>query len=171
MYKRQRQGHATQVLVKVTPESFDDPEMIATLRRELQAQGVPGERLWLHAPEAKVFTHLRSAQQFLAEVAPLGCRIGLEQFGSGLDSFQLLAHFQPQFLKLDRGFTSDLAATRENIDRISQITARAQEAGIRTIAEFVSDANSMTLLFSAGVDYVQGDFVGPALPEMGFEFG
>ncbi len=29
----------------------------------------------------------------------------------------------------------------------------------------------MTLLFSAGVDYVQGDFVGPALPEMGFEFG
>ncbi|KAG0910862.1 hypothetical protein G6F32_016798 [Rhizopus arrhizus] len=26
----------------------------------------------------------------------------------------------------------------------------------------------MTLLFSAGVDYVQGDFVGPALPEMGF---
>ncbi|MDU1662603.1 MAG: GGDEF domain-containing phosphodiesterase, partial [Stenotrophomonas maltophilia] len=129
--QRARQGHATQVLVKVTPESFDDPEMIATLRRELQAQGVPGERLWLHAPEAKVFTHLRSAQQFLAEVAPLGCRIGLEQFGSGLDSFQLLAHFQPQFLKLDRGFTSDLAATRENIDRISQITARAQEAGIR----------------------------------------
>ncbi|WP_049429919.1 EAL domain-containing protein, partial [Stenotrophomonas maltophilia] len=60
---------------------------------------------------------------------------------------------------------------RENIDRISQITARAQEAGIHTIAEFVSDANSMTLLFSAGVDYVQGDFVGPALPEMGFEFG
>ncbi|KAF1017517.1 MAG: hypothetical protein GAK31_00782 [Stenotrophomonas maltophilia] len=29
----------------------------------------------------------------------------------------------------------------------------------------------MTLLFSAGVDYVQGDFVGPALPVMNFEFG
>ncbi len=169
--ERSRAGHDTQILVKVTPESFDDPKMIATLRQQLQAQGVAGERLWLHAPEAKVFTHLRAAQQFLADVAPLGCRIGLEQFGSGLDSFQLLAHFEPQFLKLDRGFTSDLAATRENIDRITQITARAQEAGIRTIAEFVSDANSMTLLFSAGVDYVQGDFVGPALPSMNFDFG
>jgi len=168
---RARAGHDTQILVKVTPESFDDAKMITTLRQQLQAQGVPGERLWLHAPEAKVFTHLRAAQQFLADVAPLGCRIGLEQFGSGLDSFQLLAHFEPQFLKLDRGFTSDLAATRENIDRISQITARAQEAGIRTMAEFVSDANSMTLLFSAGVDYVQGDFVGPALPSMNFDFG
>ncbi|WMJ68855.1 EAL domain-containing protein [Stenotrophomonas sp. 24(2023)] len=169
--ERARAGHATQMLVKVTPDSFDDPRMIATLRNELHRHGVPGERLWLHAPEAKVFTHLRSAQNFLAAVAPLGCRVGLEQFGSGLDSFQLLAHFQPQFLKLDRGFTSDLAATRENSERISQITTRAQEAGIRTIAEFVSDANSMTLLFSAGVDYVQGDFVGPALPAMNFEFG
>jgi len=28
----------------------------------------------------------------------------------------------------------------------------------------------MSLLFSAGVDYVQGDFVGPAGPVMDFDF-
>jgi len=167
---RKREGHVTHLMVKITPESFNDPQMIATLRRELQAQGVPGEQLWLHAPEAKVFTHLRNAQQFLAAVAPLGCRIGLEQFGSGLDSFQLLAHFQPQFLKLDRDFTSDFARTREHSEKISEITARAQAANIQTIAEFVADANSMSLLFSAGVDYVQGEFVGPASPVMNFDF-
>jgi len=167
---RKREGHLTHLMVKITPESFNDPQMIATLRRELQAQGVPGEQLWLHAPEAKVFTHLRNAQQFLAAVAPLGCRIGLEQFGSGLDSFQLLAHFQPQFLKLDRDFTSDFARTREHSEKISEITARAQAANIQTIAEFVADANSMSLLFSAGVDYVQGEFVGPAGPMMDFDF-
>lgn len=167
---RRREGHVTHMMVKITPESFNDPQMIATLRRELQAQGVPGEQLWLHAPEAKVFTHLRNAQQFLAAVAPLGCRIGLEQFGSGLDSFQLLAHFQPQFLKLDRDFTCDFASTREHSEKISEITARAQAANIQTIAEFVADANSMSLLFSAGVDYVQGEFVGPAGPAMNFDF-
>ncbi|MEN4951186.1 EAL domain-containing protein [Stenotrophomonas sp. TWI819] len=167
---RKREGHVTHMMVKITPESFNDPLMIATLRHELEAQGVPGEQLWLHAPEAKVFTHLRNAQQFLAAVAPLGCRIGLEQFGSGLDSFQLLAHFQPQFLKLDRDFTSDFARTREHSEKISEITARAQAADIRTIAEFVADANSMSLLFSAGVDYVQGEFVGPAGPAMNFDF-
>lgn len=169
--ERARAGHATHMMVKITPESFNDPQMVATIRRELQAHGVPGERLWLHAPEAKVFTHLRNAQQFLADVAPLGCRIGLEQFGSGLDSFQLLAHFQPQFLKLDRDFTSDFARTRENSEKIAEITARAQEANIRTIAEFVADNGSMSLLFSAGVDYVQGEFVGPAAPAMNFDFG
>ncbi|MBJ7516173.1 MAG: EAL domain-containing protein, partial [Stenotrophomonas sp.] len=147
------------------------PLLISTLQQELQAHGVPGDRLWLHAPESKVFTHLRNAQQFLQAVAPLGCRIGLEQFGSGLDSFQLLAHFQPQFLKLDRGFTRDAASTRENFDKIKEITERAQAANIATVAEFVTDANSMTLLFSAGVDYVQGEFVGEATPRMDFDFG
>lgn len=169
--EQQRAGRATQMLVKITPESFADPQLIALMGQQLQAQGIAGNRLWLHAPEAKVFTHLRNAQQFLRDVAPLGCRIGLEQFGTGLDSFQLLAHFQPQFLKLDRSFTSDLASTRENFDKIKEITARAQEAGIATIAEFITDANSMTLLFSAGVDYVQGEFVGVATPRMEFDFG
>ena len=169
--ERQRAGHATQMLVKITPESFADPQLIATLHQELKAHDVPGHRLWLHAPEAKVFTHLRNAQQFLADVAPLGCRIGLEQFGSGLDSFQLLAHFKPQFLKLDRDFTRDAAATRDNLAKITEITQRAQAAQILTLAEFVSDANSMTQLFSAGVDYVQGEFVGAAAPTMDFDFG
>ncbi|MFN4162391.1 MAG: EAL domain-containing protein, partial [Stenotrophomonas sp.] len=79
-------------------------------------------------------------------------------------------HFQPQFLKLDRDFTRDVASTREHSEKISEITARAQSANIRTIAEFVADANSMSLLFSAGVDYVQGEFVGPAGPAMDFDF-
>ncbi len=168
--ERSRAGHATQMLVKITPESFSDPQMISTLREQLAEHGVQGHRLWLHVPEAKVFTHLQTAQQFLRDIAPLGCRVGLEQFGSGLDSFQLLAHFQPQFLKLDRGFTSHIDATRENLDTINEITTRAQAAGITTIAEFITDANSTTLLFSCGVDFVQGEFVGVASPEMEFEF-
>ncbi|HBK47269.1 MAG TPA: PAS domain S-box protein [Xanthomonadaceae bacterium] len=169
--ERQRAGHATSMLVRVGPGSFNDPRMISTIRDQLAANGVPGERLWLQTPESKVFTHLRNAQQFLAEVSALGCKVGLEQFGSGLDSFQLLAHFHPAFLKLDRGITADIAATKESQEKIREITGRAREASIATIAEFVADAASMSAFFSAGVDYVQGDFVAPAGPAMNYEFG
>ena len=168
--QRQRSGHATHLMVKITPESFNDPQLLTMIERDLQAHGVPGERLWLQVPEAKVFTHLRGAQQFLADVARLGCKVGLEQFGSGLDSFQLLAHFSPAFLKLDRTFTRDFNQAREHQDKITEITSRAQEAKIRTIAEFVADAASMSMLFSAGVDFVQGDFVAPASPALDFDF-
>ncbi len=169
--ERQRAGHATSMLVRVGPNSFADPKMLATIRNGLTAAGVPGNRLWLQTPESKVFTNLRNAQQFLADASAMGCKVGLEQFGSGLDSFQLLAHFQPAFLKLDRGFTADVAHAKESQEKIREITGRAQPAGITTIAEFVGDAQSMSMMFNAGVDYVQGEFVAVPGPAMNFEFG
>src|SRR5690606_12946021 len=90
--ERRRAGHRTHLTVRITPESFADSGLISAIRDTLLAEDVSGEQLWLQVPEAKVFTHLRAAQQFLAEVSALGCKVGLEQFGSGLDSFQLLAH-------------------------------------------------------------------------------
>ncbi|KRG64823.1 membrane protein [Stenotrophomonas terrae] len=169
--ERRRAGHRTHLMVRVTPESFSDPELLAVIRNGLQAEGVDGAQLWLQIPEAKVFTNLRNAQQFLSDITAIGCKVGLEQFGSGLDSFQLLAHFQPGFLKLDSAFTADPTLAKEQLEKTQEITNKAQSAGILTIAEFVADASTMSLLFSAGVDYVEGDFVGPPTAEMDFEFG
>ncbi len=169
--ERRRAGHRTHLMVRITPESFTDPVLLDVIRNELAVQSVDGSQLWLQVPEAKVFTHLRTAQQFLADVAKMGCKVGLEQFGSGLDSFQLLAHFQPGFLKLDSSFTADPAQAKEQLDKTREITGKAQEASILTIAEFVTDASTMSLLFSAGVDYVEGEFIGPPTAQMDFEFG
>ena len=50
------------------------------------------------------------------------------------------------------------------------IARRARELGIRTIAECVQDAASMSILFSSGVDYVEGDFLASAGPAMNYDF-
>ncbi len=168
--ERSRAGRQTSLLVRVSPGSFADPALAQLIRRELAAHDVPGDRLWLEAPEAKVFTHLRQVQQFLAEVGPMGCRVGLEEFGSGLDSFQLLAHFKPAFVKIDPALTDELSRSAEAQDKVRGITGRAQREGIATLATGVGDAQAMTQLFSAAVDYVSGDFVAPVRPAMNFEF-
>jgi EAL domain-containing protein (putative c-di-GMP-specific phosphodiesterase class I) len=126
--------------------------------------------LWLEIPEAKVFTHLRQAQAFLAGAGRLGCQVGLEKFGSGLDSFQLLSHFQPAFLKIDRSFTEDLPKTPEHQQKIRDIAERAQAAGIRTIAEYVQDAATMSFLFTSNVEFVQGNFLASPTAAMNYDF-
>ncbi|ADV27184.1 diguanylate cyclase/phosphodiesterase with PAS/PAC sensor(s) [Pseudoxanthomonas suwonensis 11-1] len=169
--ERDRAGRNTRILVRMCPDSFAGDGMATLIRTELAANGVSGDRLWLEAPEAKVFTHLRDAQQFLSAVSALGCRVGLEQFGSGLDSFQLLAHFRPAFLKIDPDLTEDLSKAGGALDKVREITARAQADGMATLAEQVGDAHAMSQLFTLGVDYVSGDFVAPVGPAMNFEFG
>jgi hypothetical protein len=104
-----------------------------------------------------VFTHLRAAQEFQAQVAQYGVRVGLEQFGVGLNSFQLLTHFNAALLKIDRSFMEDLSGNPDHQARVREIAEKARELGKTTIAEFVQDAGSMSMLFGAGIDYAQGD--------------
>src|SRR6476469_3372905 len=168
--ERVRAGKPTTLLVKITQASLVDDTLARYVGEQLAAHGVGGEHLVLQLPEAKVFTNLRAAQEFAAAVALHGCRVGLEQFGVGLDSFQLLSHFDPAFIKLDRSFMEDLAKNSANQQRIRDIAGKANGLGIRSIAEFVQDAASMSILFSSGVDYVEGHFLAPAGPEMNYDF-
>ncbi|MDQ3493948.1 MAG: EAL domain-containing protein [Pseudomonadota bacterium] len=168
--QRMRAGKPTTLLVKVSHASLDDDSLPRFIGEQLSAHGVPGEYLVLQLAEAKVFTHLKAAQAFAAAIARLDCRIALEQFGAGLDSFQLLTHLKPNLLKIDRSFIEDLPKNPDNQQRIREITAKARELGIQTIAEFVQDAASMSILFGSGVDYVEGHFLASAGPEMNYDF-
>jgi diguanylate cyclase (GGDEF)-like protein/PAS domain S-box-containing protein len=168
--ERKRNGHDTCMVVKVSPASFADNRLLDLIARQLAAHDVPGDRLWLQTPEAKVFTHLRQAQAFQTAAAKLGCHVGLEHFGAGLDSFQLLSHFQPTFLKIDRVFSEDLGRNAEHQQKIREIAERAQALGIVTVAEHVQDAATMAFLFTANVDYVEGNFLAAPGPLMNYDF-
>lgn len=168
--ERAASGHDSRLLVKISPDSFADELLLHLIEQQLALNKVPGDRLWLEAREAKVFTHLRQAQVFLEGAGRLGCRVGLEKFGSGLDSFQLLSHFKPAFLKLDRSFTEDQSRLGDHQQAIRDIAERARNEGIQTLAEYVQDAATMSFLFSAGIDHVQGYFLAPPSPAMNYDF-
>ena len=168
--ERIRTNRPTTLLVKVSQASLADDSLTRYIGEQLLAHGVPGEYLVLELAEAKVFTHLKAAQEFAAAAARLDCRIALENFGAGLDSFQLLAHLKPNMLKIDPGFTEDLTGNADNQTRVREIAAKARELGIRTMADFISDAATMSVLFGTGVDYVSGNFLAPSGPDMTYDF-
>jgi diguanylate cyclase (GGDEF)-like protein/PAS domain S-box-containing protein len=168
--ERQRAGKRTSLLLSLSSEAVQDPTMASFIAAHLSSTGVSGEQLVLAVQEAKVFTNLRSAQDFVGAMAGFGARIALERFGAGLNSMQLLSHFDPAFLKIDPQFMDDLARNADSQQQVRAIASQAAGRGIRTIADRVQDATSMTLLFSAGVDFVQGDFLAPAAASMIYDF-
>ncbi len=168
--ERKKAGKHTTLVVKVTPASLMEGGLEALIIEQLKKYDVPGDRLVLEIPESKAFTNLRATQDLQKALQPLGCRIALEQFGSGLNSFQLLTHVDAAFLKIDRGFMADLAKTPDNQKKMREITTEGHRLGKQVIAEFVQDASSMSVLFSVGVDYVEGHFLAAAGPEMNYEF-
>ncbi len=168
--ERLKAGHRTTLLVKITPVSLQDDGLFLYMQEQLLRHGADGSLLVVQLPESKVFTNLRPAQEFQAKVATLGVRMGLEQFGAGLNSFQLLSHFDASFLKIDRSFLEDLSSSSEHQARIRDIASQANALGKLTIADHVQDPSSMSVLFTAGVGYAQGHFLAIAGPEMDYDF-
>ena len=169
--ERQKAGKHTNLFVKVTPASLVEGGLEAFIAEQLAAHAVPGDRLVLQIPESKVFTHLKAVQAFQTAVAALGCRVALEQFGTGLNSFQMLSHFDPAILKIDRGFITELGKNAEVQKQVREIVSKAHAAGKQTVAEFVSDAATMSVLFSMGMDFVEGNFLAAPGPAMNYDFG
>lgn len=169
--ERRKAGKNTTLYVKVTPTSLVEGDVHSFIGNQLKAHGVPGEHLVLQLPESKIYTHLKALQAFQKIVASFGCRLCLEQFGISLNSFQMLNHFDAGILKIDRSFIIDLAKNADNQKKVREIAEQARKLGKQTIAEFVSDAGSMTVLFSIGVDLVQGNFLAPPMPAMNYDFG
>lgn len=168
--ERKKAGKHTTLVVKITPESLMEGGLEGLITEQLKKHDVPGDRLVLEISESKVFTNLRAAQELHAAIKPFGCRIALEQFGAGLNSFQLLSHVDAAFLKLDRSFMTDLAKNPDNQKKLKEMTLEGHRLHKQVIAEFVQDAGSMSALFSIGVDYVEGHFLAAAGPDMNYEF-
>jgi EAL domain-containing protein (putative c-di-GMP-specific phosphodiesterase class I) len=115
----------------------------------------------LEMTESKVMTLLRPTQEFVNGWKKLGGRFALEQFGSGLNSFQLLNHVDADYVKIDRSYMAELPRHPENQKKVTEICQQARELKRQTIAEWVEDATSTSLLFACGVDFVQGNFLQP----------
>lgn len=168
--ERRKAGRETTLYVKLTPASLVEGDLHNFIGTQLKAHAVPGAQLVLQLPESKIYTHLRPLQAFQKIVSAFGCRLCLEQFGTSLNSFQMLTHFDPAILKIDRSFIIDLAKNTDNQKKVREFADEARSRGKLTIAEFVSDAASMTVLFSIGVDLVQGNFLAPPTATMNYEF-
>lgn len=168
--QRHRSGRNTRLFVKVTVESLQDPKLAAWIAANLKQANVPPENLVISLPESKAFTNLKAVQELHASLSRLGCGLCLEQFGLGLNSFQLLSHVPADYLGIDHSLIEDLARNPESQAKVREITDRAAELGRKTIAEGAQDAGSMTVLFTSNVQYVYGNFLAPPEREMNFDF-
>ena len=135
-----------------------DGKLAEWIGEKLRESSVAGARLIIEFQENEVVTNLKPAKRFAQQLRELGCRVALERFGVGLNSFQLLDHVDAEFLKIDRSFVNDLARNAENQKRVRELAQQAQARGKQTVAEWVEDVSSVSLLFGAGIGYVQGNF-------------
>ena len=104
------------------------------------------------------------ALAFAESLTALGCRFALDDFGSGFASFYYLKYLPLSYVKIDGEFIRN--PPRSPIDQrmVRAMVEVAQGLGLKTIAEFVGDEETLQLLREYEVDFAQGYHIGKPRP-------
>lgn len=116
-------------------------------------------RLSFEITESDAITNIDSAKLVIHCLKQYGCKVVLDDFGSGMSSYAYIADMQVSTIKIDGIFVQDLPNKASNLAIIKSIVALAKEMSIDTVAEFVETQAELELLRGAGVKYAQGFYL------------
>ena len=121
-----------------------------------------------HAPQHVVFEILEShkienyqeMKSFIKEVKKHGCKIAIDDFGSGYSNFSHIFELNVDYLKIDGSLVKFITIDESSRIIVKTIVNFASNLGLKTIAEFVEDKDALEMLEKMGVDFVQGYYIG-----------
>ena len=159
-------GRTLSLVINVSAKAFTDPELLPMIKRELGVWSIDPRNLILEVTETAAITNIYQAEKFVTALKQMGCRIGLDDFGVGFASFYHLKHLPVDYLKIDGSFIRDLPRDQVDQQLVRAMVAVAGGLGKESVAEFVTDAETVRLLREFGVQYAQGFHIGADTKEI-----
>jgi diguanylate cyclase (GGDEF)-like protein len=127
------------------------------------------KRLIIEITETAALEDFEDSALFVAAVRDLGCKVALDDFGSGYTTFRHLKSLTVDVVKIDGSFVMNVSDNPDNLLFIRSLLNLAGGFGVETVAECVETAEDANLLIKEGVNFLQGYYYGR--PELGLVGG
>jgi diguanylate cyclase (GGDEF)-like protein len=142
--------------LNVTGQSVGDSEFVQFLATKLKQSGMLSRCLMLELTEQAAVANLARAGELLRELCRSGCRIALDDFGSGSNTLTSFKGLPVARIKIDGSFVRDIQTSQRSQATVTAIVQLAKSIGADTVGEWVETAEIATKLRELGVDYGQG---------------
>lgn len=113
-------------------------------------------RLIVEITETAAQHDLRSTAYFVASLQAQGCKIALDDFGSGYTSFRQLKALDVDMVKIDGAFIKDITENADNRFFVKTLLDFTQAFGLESVAEYVEKGEIAKALIDLGINYMQG---------------
>jgi len=152
------------VAINLSGTTLSDPGFLEFLVDVLEEHEPTPGVLCFEVTETAAITNLGHASYLMREMASRGCLIALDDFGSGLSSFNYLRTLPVNYLKIDGNFVQNVASDPIDRSMVEAIVQIGRAIGIETVAERVETPAVLDTLRRIGVGYAQGFLVGRPTP-------
>ncbi|MCV3273705.1 putative bifunctional diguanylate cyclase/phosphodiesterase [Roseobacter sinensis] len=154
-----------QIGVNFAGPELKNPRLVDKVKWELDRFDLTPERLAVEVLETVV---ARAPDDIITRningLGQLGCRIDLDDFGTGHASIASIRRFSVSRIKIDRSFVMKADRDPDQQRMISAILTMAERLGVQTLAEGVETAGEHALLAQLGCDHVQGFGIAKPMP-------
>ncbi len=144
------------VAINLSGQSLNDPDLAASIRAGLERWEIPADLVGFEVTETAAIADLERAALILNEINDMGCKLYLDDFGSGLSSYEYLKRLPVGYIKIDGSFIKDILNNPHDQAIVRSFNEIAHFMGKQTIAEYVESEAILNLLREMGVDYAQG---------------
>ncbi len=151
--------------VNASQAELRNPRLVEKIRWELDRFDLTPDRLSIEILETVVSdTPDDMISRNIAGLSAIGCRIDLDDFGTGHASIASLRRFQVSCIKIDRSFVAKADRDPEQQQMIAAILTMAERLRLETLAEGVETVGEHALLAQLGCDHVQGYGIARPMP-------
>ena len=145
-------------------------EPAACIRATLDAArrvGFSHRQIMFEFTENERMADVAHVQRIIAEYRKQGFATALDDFGAGYAGLNLLASFQPDFIKLDMELIRGIATSPARQTIVASVVMMARQLGVAVIAEGVETEAELTTLRATGIQLFQGYlFAKPAVASL-----
>lgn len=142
--------------INLSGQSLIDDRFLDYVLDQFDQFQIPGKKIGFEITETAAIANLSKALHFISALKDRGCTFFLDDFGSGMSSYNYLKNLHIDYLKIDGAFVKNMVHDKIDHAMVESINRIGHVMGIKTIAEFVENMEIYDQLSTLGVDYAQG---------------
>ncbi len=167
---QRKNGHKVSFFVSLSDSALQSEDIIVWICDCLRRYKARGAWLTFQLKEKDLRVHTQKAKMFIEHLRKIKCQISVDQYGAISDPETLLKNLPIDYVKFDSTLISDLSKHQDKQIKLSDLNQQAKINNVKTIATGVEDAGSLALLWTTGVNYIQGHFLQEPSERITYDF-
>lgn len=144
------------VAVNLSRMDLMDGRMTERIFTEIQETKVPKQYFRYEIIESACTIISTQGEKFLESLRQQGVQIFLDDFGTGVSTFETVRDYTFDALKLDMGFVKKIGKDQKSDAIVVSIIDLAHRMGMKVVAEGIENQQQSDFLRAHGCDYLQG---------------
>lgn len=148
--------HAGNFSINLSIEDISNNETVEMLETMLEEYPNIGKRIIFEILESEAIEEYEGIVNFITRMRRYGCRIAIDDFGSGYSNFSRILNLTIDIIKIDGSLIRYLDTDDKAITIVQTIVNFTKSASIETVAEFVHNKAIADIVSELGIDAAQG---------------